>query len=279
MRKAINLYNNVLCNGTSFQSLPPQAQKSLMESYQNCTRRLHCNLSVLTYIHEKYHGNPSASSNKPSFPIIMSPPQDMPELNQFYSKLQELYPEAIQFLKLKIQQMRQKQFQNQGNPSLTLQQQSQFQQAMNQPGVTTGMNTALLNPGMNPGMNPGLNQQGMNLSINQQGMNLSLGQQNLQFQQHPQLNQTTQNIPNQQPSQQPNQQNFPASAQMSTQNNMYSPVMNNNQNKPSQNFQNQYNGFNSNGNNTNIPAQAMSPQQILQQANNSNQSSLMDYFQ
>lgn len=111
IRKTIEIYNQVK-NSQTFQQIPPATQKGLMETYQNCTRRIHCNLLVLTYIHEKYHGNPQQpvqSQQKATFPIIMSAPQEMPELNQFYTKLQDLYPEAVQFLKMKIQQMRQKQ--------------------------------------------------------------------------------------------------------------------------------------------------------------------------
>ncbi|KAK6456721.1 uncharacterized protein RJT20DRAFT_33990 [Scheffersomyces xylosifermentans] len=117
MKKAINIYLTVLCNPQAQQQMPPQARQSAIESYQNCTRRLHCNLSVLNYIHEKYHSDPSQepSHNKASFPIMLSPPQEMPELIQLYTKLQELYPEALQFLKSKLQQMKkQQQFQQSG---------------------------------------------------------------------------------------------------------------------------------------------------------------------
>ncbi|KSA03734.1 uncharacterized protein AC631_00546 [Debaryomyces fabryi] len=53
----------------------------------------------------------------------MSAPQDMPELQQLYNKLQDLYPEALQFLKVKINQMRK---QSQGQPNV--QQQPNAQQ-------------------------------------------------------------------------------------------------------------------------------------------------------
>lgn len=117
MKKAINIYVNVLTNQQTMQQIPPQNKQTILELYQNCTRRVHCNLSVLSYLHEKYHTAPNqpTPANKAQFPIIMSAPQDMPELQQLYNKLQELYPEALQFLKVKINQMR-KQSQGQPNP-------------------------------------------------------------------------------------------------------------------------------------------------------------------
>lgn len=108
MKKSVNIYSNILTNQQSMQQISPQNKQLIVELYQNCTLRLHCNLAVLSYIHEKYHNEPNLSlQNRAQFPIIMSAPQDMPELNQLYAKLQELYPEALEFLKMKIQQMRQ----------------------------------------------------------------------------------------------------------------------------------------------------------------------------
>lgn len=108
MKKAINLYHNVLINPQTLTRLLPQDKKNVIEQYQNYTRRLHCNLQVLSFIHEKYHMDPASNQNQPSnkisFPFVLSPPPDMPELTQLYNKLQELYPEAIQFLKMKMQQ-------------------------------------------------------------------------------------------------------------------------------------------------------------------------------
>lgn len=108
MKKAVNIYVNVLTNQQTMQQIPPQNKQTILELYQNCTRRIHCNLSVLSYLHEKYHTDPNqqTSTNRAQFPIIMSAPQDMPELQQLYNKLQDLYPEALQFLKVKINQMR-----------------------------------------------------------------------------------------------------------------------------------------------------------------------------
>lgn len=116
MKKAINLYVNVLTNQQALQQLLPQNKQQVVELYQNCTRRLHCNLAVLSTLHEKYHSSVQqpAQPNKPQFPVIMSAPPDMPELNQLYTKLQELYPDAVRFLKLKYQQLRK---QAQGTPA------------------------------------------------------------------------------------------------------------------------------------------------------------------
>ena len=41
--------------------------------------------------------------------MILSAPPDMPELNQLYSKLQELYPEAVQYFKIKFEESRKQQ--------------------------------------------------------------------------------------------------------------------------------------------------------------------------
>ncbi|CAK7895365.1 hypothetical protein CAAN1_10S00958 [[Candida] anglica] len=131
MKKTINLYSNLLTNQQMLQQIPPQNKQTIMESYQNCTRRIHCNLSVLTFINEKYHADANHQSppNRPQFPVIMSAPPDMPELNQLYTKLQELYPEALQFLKMKIQQLRksQGQFPNQSPQQMGTPQQQQQQ--------------------------------------------------------------------------------------------------------------------------------------------------------
>ncbi|KAK6201462.1 uncharacterized protein RJT21DRAFT_35370 [Scheffersomyces amazonensis] len=140
MKKSINIYNNMLCNPQAMQSMPQEAKSAAIESYQNCIRRLHCNLTVLNYIHEKYHNDASqqSSQTKASFPIILSPPTDMPELTQLYNKLQDLYPEAMQYIKLKLQQMKKQHFQQQQQqvppqaPLPPQQQQQQQQQQLQQ---------------------------------------------------------------------------------------------------------------------------------------------------
>lgn len=51
LKKAIALYNNVLINPQTLGRLLPQERLRVVEQYQNYTRRIHCNLQVLTYIH------------------------------------------------------------------------------------------------------------------------------------------------------------------------------------------------------------------------------------
>ena len=51
----------------------------------------------------------SACGSQGKFPMILSAPPDMPELNQLYSKLQELYPEAVQYFKIKFEESRKQQ--------------------------------------------------------------------------------------------------------------------------------------------------------------------------
>ncbi|EGW35228.1 uncharacterized protein SPAPADRAFT_58434 [Spathaspora passalidarum NRRL Y-27907] len=137
MKKAINIYHSVLSN-QMFQQMPEKERARALDSYQNCTRRIHCNLSVLNHLHDKYHGDPSQPlpPSRPTFPIMLSAPADMPELVQLYSKLQELYPEAMQFIKMKIQQMKNskhfQQQQQQQQQQLQMQQSQQQQQQMQQ---------------------------------------------------------------------------------------------------------------------------------------------------
>ena len=84
MKKAINLYVNILTNQQALQLLPPQNKQSIIELYQNCTRRLHCNLAVLSTVHEKYHSTVPllAQPNKPQFPVIMSAEGEIPAVAQ-----------------------------------------------------------------------------------------------------------------------------------------------------------------------------------------------------
>lgn len=108
MKRAIHMYNHVFSHITN---VPPAERQKVAEQYQNLTRRIHCNLQVLTFLHEKYHiDNPSGqSNNKAAFPLIIGPPADIPEVNDLYTKLQALYPEAVQFIKLKMQQLKDQQ--------------------------------------------------------------------------------------------------------------------------------------------------------------------------
>ncbi|CAN3365804.1 hypothetical protein DICA3_F20802 [Diutina catenulata] len=110
IKKALQVYNNVLLNPKALSQMQAPDRQQMMEQYQQYTRRIHCNLGVLSYIHDRYHGDPN-SGNKVKFPLIISPPPDMQELTPLYNKLQELYPEAVQYLKMKINQYKQQQSQ------------------------------------------------------------------------------------------------------------------------------------------------------------------------
>lgn len=229
MKKAISIYHNVLSNQQSLLQLNETTRQTIMELYQNCTRRIHCNLSVLTFLHEKYHGDPAQQpQNRPTFPIIVSAPQDMPELNQLYTKLQELYPEALQFLRMKIQQMRKQAQETQNTP----QNQSMSPQNIN----------PIPNKGIIPGNNP-------NMVINPVNYNpVNTSQQTINPNQNFNSNFNQGMIPS--ALQHPQGQ---GQAQNSNQ------IHNQNQNPP----------------------QNISPQQILQQMNstqNSASASMMDFF-
>ena len=106
IKKAYTVYVNILSNQQALQQLLPQSRQELLEQYNNWNRRLQCNLSVLAYISDLYHNKAAAQQpNRLQFPVILSAPADTPELKALYKRLQDLYPEAIQFLKMKIQQI------------------------------------------------------------------------------------------------------------------------------------------------------------------------------
>lgn len=107
IKKAYSLYAGVLSNQQTFQQMPPQSRQAVLEQFNNVNRRLQCNLGVLLYISDLYHNRAAAQQpNRFQFPVILSTPPEMPELRQLYKRLQDLYPEAIQFLKSKIQHMK-----------------------------------------------------------------------------------------------------------------------------------------------------------------------------
>jgi type II secretory pathway pseudopilin PulG len=331
IRKTTEIYNQAK-NSQNFQQIPPATQKGLMETYQNCTRRIHCNLLVLTYIHEKYHGNPQQpvqTQQKATFPIIMSAPQEMPELNQFYTKLQDLYPEAVQFLKMKIQQMRQKQQLVLLQPPLQHQLQQQHPQQQFNPGhiAKQPQISAPINQMMPSISQPVQVTQPFNLNnrTNQQQQQQQLQQQQQQLQQQQRMfmnEQPSKGMPNGMPPNVFPSNRMPSSGMLSNgvppngipsngipsngippngispngippngippngippnglqPNTMSSNVMQNV--KPQQNFQGgQFINMNNHDSNLNLQ-QAMSPQQILQQANtnDSNINPIMDFFQ
>lgn len=255
MKKAVNIYVNVLTNQQTMQQIPPQNKQTILELYQNCTRRIHCNLSVLSYLHEKYHTDPNqqTSTNRAQFPIIMSAPQDMPELQQLYNKLQDLYPEALQFLKVKINQMRKL---SQGQPN-TQQPRSASQSAQpqfNSPQIPQQMqpSPAMVN---NPLLSNVANNSFQNMGPKDIPQNFM--QQQLQPQQPPQGRPQS-------------QQQMPSNFNPQPANNNYANMNMGQQLQPQQ-----------------LSMQAISPQQILQQMNgtpsNNNTQSLnepsnMDFF-
>ncbi|GEQ72689.1 hypothetical protein JCM33374_g6376 [Metschnikowia sp. JCM 33374] len=107
IKKAHEIYVNILSNRSTIQQMPPQSRHVILEQYNNINRRLQCNLSVLSYLENLYNGNVTTQQpNKIEFPVILSPPPEMPELRQLYKRLQDLYPEAIEFLKIKMHQMK-----------------------------------------------------------------------------------------------------------------------------------------------------------------------------
>lgn len=110
IKKAYSIYVSVLSNQQTLHLMLPENRQAVLEQYSNVNRRLQCNLSVLLYISDSYHNKAAAQQgNRIQFPVILSTPPDMPELRQLYKRLQELYPEAIQFLKTKMQHMKQQQ--------------------------------------------------------------------------------------------------------------------------------------------------------------------------
>lgn len=110
IKKASSLYVSILSNQQALQLLPPQNRQNLLQQYNNISRRLQCNLSVLSYIYDSYHNRAAAhQGNRLQFPIILSAPNEMPELRMLYKRLQDLYPDAIQFVRNKIQEMKQNQ--------------------------------------------------------------------------------------------------------------------------------------------------------------------------
>lgn len=260
MKKAINIYTNILVNQPAIARLLQQDKQRVLDQYQNYTRRLHCNLQVLTFIHEKYHLEDQAhKTSKTPFPIIVQAPNDMPELNNLYTKLQQLYPEAVQFIRMKVQQMKSEQPQVQPPPAPP--QQPAPPQPQQQVPMTRGspiMNGASQRSSLSnsPMVNNMMPQKQMPVG---QTMPPQLAQQAPQVQQAAPVQQLPQHL---------------QQMQLSSHS---SPA-------PSANFSNQFK--NTNINNVNFmpnqfqqPAQSISPQQIYQQMNNpGSPTNLMDFF-
>lgn len=177
IKKAYSLYAGVLSNQQTFQQMPPQSRQAVLEQFNNVNRRLQCNLGVLLYISDSYHNKAAAQQpNRFQFPVILSTPPEMPELRQLYKRLQDLYPEAIQFLKSKIQHMKQdqqqqqNQNQNQNRNQITKTQLQQQMPMLSQPkGYPPQQHQ---NHNQNQNQNHNQNQQNaspFNFDINQMG--------------------------------------------------------------------------------------------------------------
>lgn len=131
IKKAYSIYVGVLSNQHTFQLMLPENRQAVLEQFNNVNRRLQCNLGVLLYISDVYHNKAAAQQgNRFQFPVILSTPPDMPELRQLYKRLQDLYPEAIQFLKTKMQHMKQQEGALAGDMSMSKSQQLQQQMPM-----------------------------------------------------------------------------------------------------------------------------------------------------
>lgn len=136
IKKAYNIYVTVLSNQQVIQRMLHQARQGVLDQYNNLNRRLQCNLGVLSYINDVYHNKTAAQQpNRLQFPVILSAPAEMPELKLLYKQLYDLYPEAIQYLKMKIQQIKQQQpeeFQRRQMEKMGMQRPGQKQQPMSQ---------------------------------------------------------------------------------------------------------------------------------------------------
>lgn len=134
IKKAYSIYAGVLSNQQTFHLMLPQNRQAILEQFNNVNRRLQCNLGVLLYISDLYHNKAAAQqAGRFQFPVILSTPPEMPELRHLYKKLQDLYPEAIQFLKLKMQHMKQQQDSGMlagGQPPMAMSKAQQLQQQM-----------------------------------------------------------------------------------------------------------------------------------------------------
>ena len=129
IKKAYNIYVTILSNQQTIKRMLHQSRQSILDQYNNLNRRLQCNLSVLAYINDQYHNKAAAQQpNRLQFPVILTAPAEMPELKLLYKRLHDLYPEAIQYLKLKIMQIKQLQLQLQQLP----QQSEDFQRRQHQ---------------------------------------------------------------------------------------------------------------------------------------------------
>ncbi|RCK61039.1 hypothetical protein Cantr_08104 [Candida viswanathii] len=270
IKKCCNIHNTMLNNPQFMQQIAPENRVMLTNTYNHYIRRLQCNLATLNYIYEKYHSpQPLQLSTKAIFPIILSAPQDMPELNQLYAKLQELYPEGVQYFKMKFEESRKQQAFQQQQQQLQQQQQQQ-QQSMHAPQQQQQQ------PQQVPPPHPP--QQVLQQQQQQQQHQLSpqtIPQMIPQQQQAP-PSQPEQQVPPQQQAPQQQQVPQPPSMQQQQQQQQQQPFDDilltdgfnpSNDSMPSSTGPNDFNpNYNNNGMNS-FQMSTLSPQQILQQAN------------
>ncbi|KAL6453390.1 hypothetical protein SBY92_004958 [Candida maltosa Xu316] len=285
IKKCCNIHNTMINNPQFMQQIAPENRVMLNNTYNHYIRRLQCNLATLNYLYEKYHTNQQQQQQqqqpKAIFPIILSAPQDMPELNQLYSKLQELYPEGVQYFKMKFEESRKQQ------------QQQAFQQQQQQQQQQQSIPPQMPLQQQQQQQQPPQQQQQQHTSIPQQHQQMP--QQQMMSQHTPQmLHQHTPQMMSQQPpppqqqqqiSQQQQQQqsfddilltdgfNSSGGNDLQGQNHDFNP----NYSNGGVNNRDNGNGNNNNGMNS-FSMSTLSPQQILQQANNGDNTPMTQDF-
>ncbi len=112
-------------------------QKKVM--YQSYLKRIHMNLMCLASINDIHTLNNTNQKKNYTLPQIVFPPQELPELNEYYKSLDELYPDAVflyqKRMEIMVQQQRvRRQHQQQQQQSPVSQ-----QNFGNSPGSSIGM--------------------------------------------------------------------------------------------------------------------------------------------
>ena len=82
-------------------------QKKVM--YQSYLKRIHMNLMCLASINDIHTPNNTTQKKNYTLPQIVFPPQELPELNEYYKNLDELYPEAVFLYQKRMELMAQQQ--------------------------------------------------------------------------------------------------------------------------------------------------------------------------
>ncbi|KAI5960118.1 uncharacterized protein KGF55_004841 [Candida pseudojiufengensis] len=277
IKKCSGMYNNMLSNPQFMQQMSNENRFNVTQSYTNALKRLQCNLATLHYLNEKYHGNQPLI--KAIYPTIVVAPPDMPELNPLYGKLQELYGDAMQHLKMRMEEMKRQQQQQMFQQQQQQQQQQQPMQPMQQQQQPQHHNQQQQQQQQQQRPPSQQQQQQPQQNLQQQHPQ----QQNLQPQ-HQHLQSQPSSQPPSQPPSQPQSSHLPQPSTQplddlmltgndSTFNSSQTPMNdfqnngfgNNNGNNSSGNT-----GGNGNNNNNFNPITTLSPQQILQQANERN---------